>query len=73
MMLKLLVIAQIYFVKLRQEHFDKCFMSNILLLHCGEWTEFIFLGILAKGSSEVVLAHKSVVFINVRQSTNTTF
>lgn len=70
-MLKLLVIAQIYFVKLRQEHFDTCFMS--VLLHYGEWTEFIFLGVLAKGSSEVVLAHKSVVFISVRQSTNTAF
>ena len=73
MVIKLLVVAQIYFVKLRQEHFDKCFMSNILLLHCGEWPEFIFLGILAKGSSEVGLAHKNVVFINVRQSTNTAF
>lgn len=70
-MLKLLGIAQIYFVKLRQEHFDTCFMS--VLLHYGEWTEFIFLGVLAKGSSEVVLAHKSVVFISVRQSTNTAF
>lgn len=48
MMLKLLVIAQIYFVKFRQEHFDKCFLSDILLCTVVNEQNSYFSGFLQK-------------------------
>lgn len=48
-------------------------MSHVLHLHCGQRTKVVFLGILVKDSSKVILAHKNVDFINVLPSTNTTF
>lgn len=49
-------------------------MWNVLcLLHNGEWTELIFLGVLAKDSPKVICAHKNVDFINVAHFTKTAF